>query len=117
MAAGKLISGLNAKGEEITVRVTDTGELVTTGGSGGSAASRLIATEPFAGNADMTHTFTTAMDGIVVSNDSDSPMAIDVHGMIWQILANEVFVEEFESFTTVKITASGDYRGYGRLAK
>lgn len=73
----------------------------------------LNAREPFSGNTLTTHTFSRAMNGFVISNDSNADLTFTIDGDTFTVKAGEVFSEKFAPFTAVEIAAAGEFRAYG----
>lgn len=115
MAAGRIISGIDNAGVERTIKTDSQGRLQITGATGGGAASRLVAKQPYEGAAG-THpiTFTEPMAGFVISNDSeDQSLTFTIAGDTYTVKEYEVFEALFEDFIAVSVVANGPFRLYG----
>lgn len=75
------------------------------------------AKEPFGGSATMTKTFSSTMNGFVISNDGPSDgasLSFTVNGYTFTVAPGEVFDDSLEPFTNVQITTTVAFRAYGR---
>ncbi|MGG1638207.1 fibronectin type III domain-containing protein [Paenibacillus sp. NRS-1760] len=97
-------------------------KVVLQGGSTGAGGSDdLVATEFFSGSGDMTKNFSVNMKGFVISNDHTSDLNFTIAGLgTIPVLGDptgnkkgEVFNQRLETFSSVKIVASGPFRAYG----
>lgn len=88
----------------------------SSGGGSSSSAPTYYAKEPFSGSANTIKTFTSAMNGFVISNDGAADLTFTIGTDTYTVKAGEVFEDLFESFTEVTINSTVAFRAYGKKA-
>lgn len=71
------------------------------------------AKQPFSGTANITKTFTSAMNGFVIANDGNIDLTFTIAGDTYTVKPLEVFREQFTPFTQVIVTTTVPFRAYG----
>ena len=77
-------------------------------------AMKKRAREPFAGSANQTINFISTVEELLLINDGEASLSFTAGYFTFTLKPGEVFDEEIDPFKTLKITATGAYRGYVR---
>lgn len=114
MATGRLISGINANGDEVAVKVAEDGSLVVAGGSGGGGdtSTAFVVKQYFSDTTSVTENFDSDMRGFTIINDGESALTFTIGTITITVNSKETFTELFAPFRQVSITATGRFRAY-----
>ena len=72
------------------------------------------AVEPFVGSANQTIRFNNTVEELLIINDGEANLTFTAEYFTFTLKPGEVFDEEINPFKTLRITATGAYRGYVR---
>lgn len=67
---------------------------------------------PFSGSSSITRSFTSPMQGLVLSNDGNADLSFIIGADTYTVRAGEVFQATFDPFSQVSINANVPFRGY-----
>lgn len=66
------------------------------------------------GTANVTKTFTSPRNSLLLSNDGASDVSVTINGMTIVVKPTEVFDERFDEFASVTIATTSIYRAWAR---